>query len=102
NFGFLGYGPHQMLAQLQQELVRDAIDCTPRYAIYQALPSHVSRAAGLEAWDQAGPKYTLGKDRTIIPVGHFNDEVQPGVLAALRRWHPHLPYPVRHGLEKSA
>jgi hypothetical protein len=102
NFGFLGYGPHQMLAQVQHGLVRDAIDCVPEYAIYQALPSHVSRAAGLEAWDQAGPKYKLGKDRTIIPAGHFNDEVRPGVLAALRRWHPHLPYPVRHGLEKSA
>jgi hypothetical protein len=102
NFGFLGYGPHQMLAQLQHELVKDAIDCTPRYAIYEALPSHVSRAAGLEAWDQAGPKYKLGKDRTIIPGGHFNDEVQPGVLAALRRWHPHLPYSIRHALEKSA
>ena len=102
NFGFLGYGPHQMLAQLQHNLVRDAIDCKPRYAIYQALPSHVSRAAGLEAWDQAGPKYVLAEDRTIISKGHFNDEVQPGVLAALRRWHPRLPYPLRHGLEKSA
>ena len=102
NFGFLGYGPHQMLAQLQHELVRDAIDCKPRYAIYQALPGHVSRAAGLEAWDQAGPKYKLGKDRTIIQAGHFNDNVQPGVFAALRRWHARLPYPVRHGLEKSA
>lgn len=102
NFGFLGYGPHQMLAQLQHGLVRDAIDCIPRYAIYQALPSHVSRAVGLEAWDRAGPKYTLRKDRTIISMGHFNDTVQPGVLGALRRWHPRLPYHVRHAVEKSA
>ncbi len=102
NFGFFGYGPHQMLAQLQHGLVREAINCTPRYAIYQALPSHVSRAAGLEAWDKAGPKYVLGKDHTVMSAGHFNDEVQPGMLAALRRWHPHLPYTVRFGLEKSA
>jgi hypothetical protein len=102
NFGFLGYGPHQMLAQLQHGLVRETINCVPRYAIYQALPSHVSRAAGLEAWDQAGPKYILTKNRTIISVGRFNDAVQPGILAALRRWHPRLPYQLRHAVEKSA
>ena len=47
NFAFLGYGPHQMLAQLQEGLVDAAIECKPAVAIYQALPDHVSRAAGL-------------------------------------------------------
>ncbi|MET0514680.1 MAG: hypothetical protein ABW047_05055 [Nitrospiraceae bacterium] len=102
NFGFLGYGPHQMLAQVQHGLVKKAIRCTPRHAIYQALPSHVSRAAGLEAWDQAGPKYVVDKDGTLIARGHFNDEPQPGLHAALRRIHQRLPYDVKRSLEKSA
>ena len=102
NFGFLGYGPHQMLAQLQHELVHQAIRCSPRYAIYQALPSHVSRAAGLELWDQAGPQYILNKEGKIEAQAHFNDHPKPGAHAALRRLHQTLPYHVRRCFEKSA
>ena len=102
NFGFLGYGPHQMLAQLQHGLVNEVIKCTPRYAFYQALPSHVSRAVGLEAWDQAGPRYMLDKEGRIVARGHFSDERQPGFHTALRRIHQTLPYYARHSLEKAA
>jgi len=73
-----------MLAQLQHGLVNEVIKCTPRYAFYQALPSHVSRAVGLEAWDQAGPRYMLDKEGRIVARGHFYDEREPGFHAALR------------------
>jgi len=73
NFAFLGYGPHQMLAQLQEGLVDAAIECKPAIAIYQALPDHVSRAAGLEAWSQFGPKYVSAKDNLVLLKGRFED-----------------------------
>src|SRR5262249_50407028 len=47
NFGFPGYGPHQMLAQLQEGLVESVVRCTPRFVIYLAIRGHVARAAGL-------------------------------------------------------
>lgn len=37
NFAFHGYGPHQMLAQIELGVVRDTIDCLPDHAIYQAI-----------------------------------------------------------------
>ena len=57
NFGFHGYGPHQMLAAIQLGLVDEAIACTPRWAVHQAARFHVSRAAGLSFWEEGGPRY---------------------------------------------
>ena len=102
NFGFLGYGPHQMLAQLQEGLVDTAIHCKPAYTIYQALPDHVSRAAGLEAWDQFGPKFVRTDNGSVVQRGHFEDEKKGGFLAGLRRFHYSLPNEAKHYLEKSA
>jgi hypothetical protein len=102
NFGFLGYGPHQMLSQLEQGLVDSAIQCRPAYAIYQALPDHVSRAAGLEAWDQFGPKFVRTDNGSVVQRGHFEDENKGGFLAGLRRFHYSLPNRAKHYLEKSA
>ena len=102
NFAFLGYGPHQMLAQLQEGLVDAAIACKPAVAIYQALPDHVSRAAGLEAWSQFGPKYVSAKDSLVLWKGRFEDEKPHGVLARFRALHQHLPKDAKRYLEKSA
>lgn len=87
NFGFHGYGPHQMLASLEHGLVDEVIGCRPRYAFYLALFDHVSRAAGLRSWDPHGPHYTLD-DGTAVYRGHFDD----GAL---------LPAPLRELLEES-
>jgi hypothetical protein len=73
NFGFHGYGPHQMLAALEHGLVQTIVECTPRLAIYQAFVGHVARAAGLAAWDRHGPKYLLLSDGTLTDDGHFDD-----------------------------
>ena len=65
NFGFRGYGPHQMLAALDHGLVQRIVDCMPRLAIYQAFVGHVARVAGLAVWDEHGPKYLLLSDQCI-------------------------------------
>jgi hypothetical protein len=87
NFGFHGYGPHQMLAALERGLVDEVAACRPRYAFYLAIFDHVSRAAGLRSWDPHGPHYVLDQGEVVYG-GHFDD----GAL---------LPAPVRKLLEKS-
>src|SRR5262245_41293491 len=74
NFGFHGYGPHQMLAQIEHGLVRKVVDCRPEYAIYQAVPHHVARVAGKTLFGQHAPRYQVGTDGTVRLNGHFDDE----------------------------
>jgi len=95
NFGFSGYGPHQMLAAIQSGFVEHAAHCRPRFAIYQAVYHHVVRSAGLWTWDRHGPRYLLGEDGRPIRSGNFDSEHDPtrplraleksGVATALRR-----------------
>jgi hypothetical protein len=73
NFAFRGYGPHQMLASLEQGRIANIAQCQPQYAIYQAIDDHVSRAAGLSAWDPHGPKYILKENGDVVRDGHFDD-----------------------------
>ena len=68
NFGFHGYGPHQMLSIIENGL----IDCKPRFAIFQTMKAHVYRAAGYAPWDKHGPKYVL-RDGRLVRDGHFDD-----------------------------
>jgi hypothetical protein len=94
NFGFSGYGPHQMLAALEGGLVDSRIDCRPTFAVYQALPTgHVIRAAGHASWDRNGPRYVLS-DSGVGRSGRFADPPEsllPRILerlgAQLRRSH---------------
>jgi hypothetical protein len=102
NFGFLGYGPHQMLAQLQRGVVDGTIECTPVMAIYQALPGHVSRAAGLEAWDQSGPRYVPAEDGLVSWEGRFDEGKPDDVRGRFRAFHRNLPMEAKRYLEKSA
>lgn len=68
NYGFHGYGPHQMLAAIENALVR----CTPDHVIYQAIVEHVGRSAGYAHWDMHGPKYVL-RNGSLKYAGHFDD-----------------------------
>ena len=102
NFGFLGYGPHQMLAALEQGQVESHGHCKPRHIIYQAIPSHVSRAAGLEAWDHHGPRYAWQSDGRVHQEGHFDDLSPSTALQWFRLVHWELPARVRTWLEVSA
>lgn len=73
NYGFGGYGPHQMLAVLEHKLEESMIKYKPKYVIYQAIIPHVSRAAGLESWGEQAAKYVLGENGEVIYQGSFQD-----------------------------
>lgn len=73
NFGFNGYGPHQMLAALENDYVEERIECKPSYVVYQALWDHVSRSAGLASYESHGPRYVLKPDGRLVFSGHFDD-----------------------------
>ena len=77
NFGFSGYGPHQMLAALELGLVGSVIDCQPRYVIYQAGYFHISRAAGLSTWDARGPHFALVEEGRVEYRGRFDQADAP-------------------------
>ena len=83
NFGFSGYGPHHMLAALETGLVERAAKCDPKFAIYQAHPHHVTRAAGKWWWDRYGPRYMLQADGTVVRHGNFGDAGRPGWMSDL-------------------
>ncbi|OAD23229.1 conserved hypothetical protein, membrane [Candidatus Thiomargarita nelsonii] len=84
NFGFHGYGPHQMLAALEHDLVEETIDCMPTHIIYQVIMGHVSRSAGHSRWDKHGPKYILGEDGKVKYQGHFDDQTISSWLGKVR------------------
>lgn len=72
NFGFHGYGPHHMLANIQNRVVTDLTDPTgERIGIYTFIPDHVKRAAGKTPWGRSGPKYGL-VDGELKYLGNFN------------------------------
>ena len=75
NFGFHGYGPHQMLSALEHGLVEKLVRCQPTTAIYQAVPHHVDRVAGTVSWGLHSPKYVLTDDGGVKYAGHFDDSL---------------------------
>jgi hypothetical protein len=80
NFGFHGYGSHQMLAALEHGIVDDALaGSVPRIVVYQAMHYHVWRSAGLAPWDTAGPRYLLDDNGTPRHAGSFADQYQPWI-----------------------
>lgn len=102
NFGFLGYGPHQMLAALQHGHLESQGHCRPSHVVYQAISTHVSRAAGLEAWDSHGPRYVLNADGGVQQVGHFDDVPRTALLDRLRSLHRRFPVQLKTTLGQNA
>lgn len=86
NFGYGGYGPHQMLAALEHHIVDDVVECQPRYAIYQMIRDHVRRAAGPSPWDLNGPRYVLRSDGSVVYRGSF----EPASNERLDRLHEYM------------
>jgi hypothetical protein len=89
NFGFHGYGPHQMLAEIEHGLVSHAVKCRPDVAIYGALADHAFRAAGKVAYGLHGPRYQLTSDGGVRATGRFDDD-QPPAASRLARIRSHL------------
>jgi hypothetical protein len=72
NFAFSGYGPHQMLANLESPLFDRRINCKPTHFFYLAIPQHISRVAGLTSWDHHGPRFVLGANGEALRDGNFD------------------------------
>lgn len=77
NFGVPGYGPHQMLAALQQGMVDEIVgDTMPQFVIYQAITGHVRRVAAMGWAVNHGPRYVLDQQGVLVQQGYFDDHVQ--------------------------
>ena len=84
NFGFHGYGPHQMLSALEHGLVESIIDCSPRYVFYQAIPDHIHRASG-SINRQHTPKYIVKKNGSVEFAGYFENDFSFFIKKQLRK-----------------
>jgi len=73
NFGWPGYGPHQMLAAIEHGMVSDIVECEPAYVIFTAIVDHTFRCAGRAIWDCHGPKYVVDGRGEVVYQGHFDD-----------------------------
>lgn len=84
NYGFHGYGPHQMLARLEQGRLPGSAGCDAAVGVYQAIPAHVARSAGLASWDRHGPRYRLTDTGDVVRDGHFDSDPPGAAQRALR------------------
>jgi hypothetical protein len=83
NFGFEGYGTHQMLAALTQKVVDKVVDIKPQYAIYSAIPDHIDRLTNKKSWGSHDPKFTM-EDGQLVYEGHFDDNGSSRILSKLK------------------
>ncbi|MBN1558942.1 hypothetical protein JW998_01740 [candidate division KSB1 bacterium] len=73
NFGFHGYGPHQMLAAIENGYIQKVLEnSAPTHIIYIGLVEHALRSAGKISWDNHAPRYSL-QDGHIYHAGRFDD-----------------------------
>jgi hypothetical protein len=75
NFGFHGYGPHQMLAAIEAgRVAKTAGACTDRVVVVlQFSEQHAGRALGRASWDTDGPWYVLDADGRVRLSGRFDE-----------------------------
>jgi hypothetical protein len=83
NFGFSGYGPHQMLRALESGFVEERLLAPPVAVIYQMILLHLRRSAGMEPWDQDGPCYLLCADGGVEHRGRFRENRRSSPLGEL-------------------
>lgn len=73
NFGFMAYGPNQMLSALEHGIVDNSItECKTSTAFYSSIPDHLIRVDGRRLWEQSDPKYILINNKPVY-IGHFGD-----------------------------
>lgn len=73
NFGFTGYGAHQMLAVIDEGRPEEVCGCAPTHVFYWASLHDVRVTAGLSASDRFGPRYVLAADGALLRTGSFGD-----------------------------
>ena len=70
NFAGEGWGPHQMLREIESGFVQDVAGA-PDLAIYEVIPDHLRRVAGRAPWED-GPKYVLCRGSEACYSGPFH------------------------------
>lgn len=84
NFGVPGYGPHQVLRELEINRPRAVDRLDPKAIVLLTLPSaHMMRAAGRAEWDPNGPRYEV-VNGNLQYQGHFVP--LPALQRLLLRW----------------
>jgi hypothetical protein len=75
NYGFCGYGPQQMLAQLESGKLKSEIPEASGICLYFFIDNHIERAVGSMAvynlWGRDMPYYTLDGRGDIVRKGTF-------------------------------
>jgi hypothetical protein len=84
NFGFHGYGPHQMLRAVETGRIPDVEGHPRTIAVYQGIPAHVARSAGKAFWDQFGPRYEVKSSGELIYTGPFRSSRYRAIETAFR------------------
>lgn len=84
NFGFHGYGAHQMLAQIENGHL-DAIARKHKriLAYFITIDGHELRCSGHSLWDKSGPWYALESGQAVYK-GKFADMPDPPTGAGIR------------------
>ena len=72
NFGFHGYGPHQMLANLESGRIAQLCPQPPRVVVFQMIPDHIDRVVGWVPYNPHAPRYGWREGR-IERLGHLDD-----------------------------
>ncbi len=99
NFGFHGYGPQQMLAALEGGLVHAVVTVPPKHLIYQAIPYHIERVAGLMTWFPHAPRYRRTDSGGVIAEGNFDTVADETRYSQIEQFWRSLG-PVGHTLSK--
>lgn len=103
NLGFSGWGPHQMLANLESGRVERLAVPPPKLAIYLAIEDHARRIAGVAAHDRHGPRYVPSDDGLLRRAGGFDDDAVSTFGKRLVRLlhHSQLATAILRSLEKT-
>lgn len=89
NFGMIGYGPHQFLAELESGRMAKLFGKYEKiHIIFLNINGHEFRSAGLSDWDTNGPRYVL-EDGLLKRRGVFSEKTpwQEAVDGALEKSH---------------
>jgi hypothetical protein len=91
NFGYSGYGAHQMLSALEHDWVKQKVQGKLTHAFYIAIPGHATRSAGLQSWPVTDhdPRFEINDNGDLYFAGHF-DDLQEASRHLKRRLHAHL------------
>ena len=87
NFGFHGYGPHQMLRTLELGLIDNIVDLNKSSIfMYLLIPDHIDRASGnypYIIWGSNSPRYIIDEKEIVKYDGMFKDKIQFEIIKKL-------------------